>query len=57
MKITKDINKLTIELVRAINLTLVNEIPLSLFTSITSTPKRGGLKVKMIITLLKNKNR
>ena len=41
MKITKDINKLTIELVRAINLTLVNEIPLSLFTSITSTPKRG----------------
>lgn len=34
-------NKLTIEAVSPINLTLVNETLLSLLTNIASTPKRG----------------
>jgi len=41
MKIIKELNKLTIEAVSPIHLTLVNETPLSLFTTIASTPKRG----------------
>jgi len=40
MKIIKDMNKLTIEAVSPINLTLVNETFLSLLTNIASTPKR-----------------
>ena len=35
-------NKLTIEVVSPINLTLVNETLLSLFTNIASTPKMGS---------------
>lgn len=34
-------NKLTIEVVRAINLTFFNETPFSLFTNIATTPKIG----------------
>jgi len=41
MKIIKDMNKLTIEAVSPINLTLVNETLLSLLNNIASTPKRG----------------
>ena len=41
MKIIKEMNKLSIEVVRAINLTFVNETPFSLFTSIATTPKIG----------------
>jgi len=41
MKIIKEMNKLIIEVVRAINLTFVNETPFSLFTSIATTPKIG----------------
>ena len=41
MKIIKDINKFIIVAVSPINLTLVNETPLSLLTNIASTPKIG----------------
>lgn len=41
MKIIKEINKLTIEVVRAINLTFFKETPFSLFTNIATTPKIG----------------
>jgi hypothetical protein len=41
MKIIKDMDKLSIEQVKAINFILVNETPLSLLTNITSTPAMG----------------
>lgn len=41
MKITKDTNKLSIDVVKAINFILVTETSLSLFISITNTPNKG----------------
>ena len=41
MKTIKEINKFSIEAVSPIHLTLVDETPLSLFTTIAKTPKMG----------------
>ena len=38
---TRDINKLIMEVVKAINLIFISETPLSLFTNITNTPIMG----------------
>jgi hypothetical protein len=38
---TKDTNKLSMDVVKAINLIVINETPLSLLTKIASTPNMG----------------
>ena len=38
---TRDINKLITDVVKAINFIFISETPLSLFTSITNTPIMG----------------
>ena len=45
---TRDINRLSMEVVKAMNLTFISETPLSLFTNITNTPiTTPGIKIKL----------